>query len=234
MTRQRRRLATGLRSTVASLAVGVVGPAGRAASSVGVAGVAVGVAGVATGVVVGLIVGGWPGATVGVSVTPVAWLVLRRVEPPARRRERLAAAAELPIAADLLAAALRAGAPMAHAAQAVGAALGGPLGARLGLVARSLSDGAAPAEAWAHLADVTGAARLVRAAVRSAESGAALGGALGRLGEDLRAARAAAAEAAARRVGVLAVLPLGLCFLPAFVLTGVVPVVVAVLGDAFH
>ena len=37
--------------------------------------------------------------------------------------------------------------------------------------------------------------------------------------------------AAARRSGVLIVLPLGLCFLPAFVLAGLVPVVVAVLGD---
>jgi hypothetical protein len=50
---------------------------------------------------------------------------------------------------------------------------------------------------------------------------------------DLRAARAASADGTARRVGVLAVLPLGLCFLPAFLLTGVVPVVVAVLGEVF-
>ncbi|MEV6931670.1 hypothetical protein AB0M46_45255, partial [Dactylosporangium sp. NPDC051485] len=34
-----------------------------------------------------------------------------------------------------------------------------------------------------------------------------------------------------RRVGVLAVLPVGLCFLPAFVLTGVIPVVIAVVHD---
>jgi pilus assembly protein TadC len=56
-------------------------------------------------------------------------------------------------------------------------------------------------------------------------------GALGRLADDLRAARAARAEAGAQRLGVLVVLPLGLCFLPAFLLTGVVPVIVAVLGD---
>ena len=37
--------------------------------------------------------------------------------------------------------------------------------------------------------------------------------------------------AAARTAGVLVVLPLGLCFLPAFVLAGLVPVVVAVVGD---
>ena len=40
-----------------------------------------------------------------------------------------------------------------------------------------------------------------------------------------------ASEAAARRAGVLIVLPLGLCFLPAFILAGLVPVLVAVLRD---
>jgi hypothetical protein len=37
-------------------------------------------------------------------------------------------------------------------------------------------------------------------------------------------------EQAARRVGVLVVAPLGLCFLPAFVLLGVVPVVLGLTG----
>ena len=67
--------------------------------------------------------------------------------------------------------------------------------------------------------------------MRSSSSGGALAGALLRLADDLRADRSVAAEAAARRSGVLIVLPLGLCFLPAFVLAGLVPVVVAVLGD---
>lgn len=186
------------------------------------------------GFAAGVLTGGWPGLAVGAVVVPVAWLALRRFEPAARRRERLAAAADLPIAADLLAAALRAGAPVQHAAEAVGQALGGPVGERLVGVARALADGAPAEQAWAGLADVAGAARLIRAAVRSAESGAALVGMLGRLAEDLRAARAASAEASARRLGVLVVLPLGLCFLPAFVLAGVVPVVVAVLGDVFR
>jgi pilus assembly protein TadC len=204
------------------------GPAARLGA--GRAGLAAGLAGLAAGV----IVGGWPGAVVAVAVVPAVWFVLRRLEPAAARRQRLAAAADLPIAVDLLAATLRAGAPMSHAATAVGEALGGPVGERLRQVARSLAAGATPADAWGHLADIAGAHRLIRAAVRSADSGAALVGTLGRLADDLRAARTASAEASARRVGVLAVLPLGLCFLPAFVLTGVVPVVVAMLGDAFR
>ena len=72
---------------------------------------------------------------------------------------------------------------------------------------------------------------MVRAAVASAEHGGALAGLLTRLADDLRADRLIAADAAARRAGVLIVLPLGLCFLPAFMLAGLVPVIVAVLGD---
>jgi hypothetical protein len=53
--------------------------------------------------------------------------------------------------------------------------------------------------------------------------------------DDQRRRRRWSAEAAARRAGVHAVGPLVLCFLPAFVLLGVVPVVLSiaaeVLGD---
>jgi len=157
--------------------------------------------------------------------------LLRRLEPDIARTERLRAAADLPLAADLLAAALRAGAAVDRAADAVGTALGGPLGERLRRVARALRLGATAEEGWRHLADIAGADRLCRAAVRSSSSGAALASALGRFADDLRAARLTDQDAAGRRAGVLLVLPLGLCFLPAFVLAGLVPVIIAVLDD---
>ncbi|MBB2945077.1 Flp pilus assembly protein TadB [Actinoplanes lutulentus] len=156
---------------------------------------------------------------------------LRRRESPRSRRERQRALADLPLGADLLAAALRAGAPVDRAAAAVADALGGPLGTRLERVSRSLRLGASSSEAWSCLSDVSGAERLVAAAIRSSASGGALAGALERLAVDLRSDRTVAAEAAAQRAGVLIVLPLGLCFLPAFLLAGLVPVLVAVLGD---
>lgn len=155
---------------------------------------------------------------------------LRKQEPAAVRAQRARAQADLPLAADLLAAALRAGAPVDRAASAVAEALGGPLGERIDRVGRALRLGA-DAEAWTHLADVTGSARLIAAAIRSSTSGGALAGAFTRLADDLRADRAVTAESAARRAGVLIVLPLGLCFLPAFLLAGLAPVVIAVLGD---
>jgi hypothetical protein len=57
-----------------------------------------------------------------------------------------------------------------------------------------------------------------------------MAGSFARVADDLRADAVLAAEARARTAGVLVVLPLGLCFLPAFVLTGLVPVIVAVVG----
>ncbi|RZU51575.1 Flp pilus assembly protein TadB [Krasilnikovia cinnamomea] len=177
------------------------------------------------------VIGQWWGVPIGGVVGIAVDRFLRRRQPAAVRAARLRATADLPLCADLLAAALRAGAPVDRAAGAVADALDGPLGQRLACTARSLRLGADPPEAWAHLSDVDGAQRLVAAAIRSSASGGALAGALVRLADDLRADRAIAAESAARRAGVLIVLPLGLCFLPAFVLAGLVPVVVAVLGD---
>jgi Flp pilus assembly protein TadB len=186
---------------------------------------------VAAGLTVVGALGRWWAIPIGVLGGLATQRALRRCQPADVRAGRRRAVADLPLCADLLAAALRAGAPVDRAAAAVADALGGPLGERLERAARSLRLGAGPAEAWEHLADVPGASRLVAAAVRSSTSGGALAGALNRLGDDLRGDRAVAAEAAARRAGVLIVLPLGLCFLPAFLLAGLVPVVVAVLGD---
>jgi pilus assembly protein TadC len=178
---------------------------------------------------------GWRyGPVVGLLTTAVAEYALRRRVPEARARELRRVAVDLPIAADLLGAALLAGTPPETAARVVGTAIGGALGERLVSCADELRQGATVGQAWRSVADLPGGERLVRAAVRSADSGAALTGALTRVADDLRAARDVAAEARARRVGVFAVLPLGLCFLPAFVLTGVVPVVVAVLGDVLQ
>jgi Flp pilus assembly protein TadB len=182
---------------------------------------------------VSVIVGGWLGIVLALPAAVVSHRLLRRLELPEARERRDREAADLPIAADLLAATLKAGAPVDRAAAAVADALQGPLGKRLATVARTLRLGAEPDEAWRHLDHraLPGGQRLARAAVRSSASGAALAGTLIRLADDLRADRAAAVEARARRAGVLIVLPLGLCFLPAFILAGLVPVIVAVLGD---
>lgn len=186
---------------------------------------------VAAGISAALVIGGWLGALCGLAAGVTLDRALRRLEPRSERRARLAAAADLPYAGDLLAASLHAGSPPAHALRSVGAVLGGPLGERLRRVAYGLELGAPTPDAWAPLRSVSGGGRVAAAAVRSSQSGAALAGSLTRLADELRAARATACEAAVRRSGVLVVLPLGLCFLPAFVLAGLAPLVLAVLGE---
>ncbi|WP_432833925.1 type II secretion system F family protein [Dactylosporangium sp. CA-092794] len=190
-------------------------------------------AAVLAGLSIALAIRGAGGLAAGVATVAGCGMLLRRVESSRARRERVTARSDLPFAADLLAAALRSGAPPDRAALAVGEVLGGPVGLRLRRAGRALRLGTAPETAWAHLSDLPGGARFARAATRSAEHGIALTRTLDRQAADLRTAKAAAAEAAVRRVGVLAVLPVGLCFLPAFVLAGVVPVVIAVIRDVF-
>ena len=171
---------------------------------------------------------------VGLGTAVVLARYLTRLEPAQVRRERERAELDLPYAADLLAAALRAGLPTERAVQVVAGHLGGPVGHRLGAVARSLGLGLTQADAWRPMYDLPAGARMSAAVARSADSGAALAGAFVRLADDLRTTRLAAVEAAGQRSGVLLVLPLGLCFLPAFVLAGIVPVIVAVLGDVLR
>jgi pilus assembly protein TadC len=171
------------------------------------------------------------GVLLGVLVTAAADMALRRIEPAAVRDERLRAIEQLPVAADLLASTLRAGLPVDAAVISVSEVLGGPLGKRLGWVGRALRLGASTSEAWRHLADLPPARRLISAAERSTASGTALAGALLRCADDLRSDAAVAQQAGTQRAAVLIVLPLGLCFLPAFVLAGLTPVILAVLGE---
>ncbi|MDG4821576.1 type II secretion system F family protein [Asanoa sp. WMMD1127] len=185
----------------------------------------------ATAAATALVVDGWWGLGLAPPAAFAAHRILGRLEPPEAKERRLRETADAPICADLIAAALRAGAPVDVAVLGVAEALGGPLRERLTTVGRSLRLGADPDEAWSHIAGMPGGSRIAAAAIRSSASGSALAGALTRLADDLRADRAAALEAAARRAGVLVVLPLGFCFLPAFILAGLVPVIVALLGD---
>jgi pilus assembly protein TadC len=145
------------------------------------------------------------------------------------------ATAVLPLALELLAACLAGGAAPADAVAAVAAAFPGACGARLQRVASALALGSAPADAWAALGtgrDAAGAA--ARALTRAAEGGAPVAAAVQGVAADARRRQQAEAHRRAARAGVLAVLPLGACFLPAFVLLGVVPAVVGLAGPLLH
>jgi pilus assembly protein TadC len=154
--------------------------------------------------------------------------LLARLEPAALRREREQLVAELPLVLDLLAACLAGGASLPTAAAAVAAAVPGPYRPRLQAVVDALAVGTAPGEAWLALGGTTSddpVLPVARLLSRGVDGGTPLAAALARMAAEARAAARAAGATAARRVGVLIVAPLGLCFLPAFVLIGIVPVV---------
>ncbi|MFJ9946630.1 type II secretion system F family protein [Kitasatospora sp. NPDC091207] len=154
---------------------------------------------------------------------------LSRAPSPAERRfaweeERLVR--QLPFTAELLAACLGSAASPASAVTAVGRSVGAPMGPRLVTIAAELALGAPPEVCWSRLGEEHPAlAPLARCLVRTSLSGAPAAGPLIGLAQARRSAAARAAHARVRRCGVLATAPLGLCFLPAFVLISVVPVV---------
>ncbi|MFJ8310835.1 MULTISPECIES: type II secretion system F family protein [unclassified Streptomyces] len=174
--------------------------------------------------------GGIGGVLAGLAAAYGAWKWGRRRPAQGGGEDARGVARELPLAADLLAACLAAGAGPREAAGAVGTSLEGPVGARLGRVAAELRMGGEPAATWGRLGTIPGAAELARCLERAASSGAPAAGPVARVAERCRAERARDASARARRAGVLITGPLGLCFLPAFLAAGVAPVVIGLAG----
>jgi pilus assembly protein TadC len=175
-------------------------------------------------------VGGMVGALCGIAGAVVVVRTLRRSANVAADERRRQMSHTLPLATELLAACIASGASPRLALAAVAEATGGPLADELKRVVAALELGGDPAGTWLTLGtdDVLGP--LSAAFSRSAESGAPLAGLLSDLAVDLRAERRVAVESAARRVGIRAAAPLGLCFLPAFILLGLVPIVGGLVG----
>ncbi|GAA1993596.1 type II secretion system F family protein [Kitasatospora viridis] len=181
------------------------------------------------GVVVAWLLPGAAGLAIGVLVGAALWRWLPVVRSPTAQRalrEEELLTAQLPLAAELLAACLGSTASPTRAAEAVARTVGGPMERRLSATAAELSLGAPPAACWDRFgADSAVLAPLARCLIRTTVSGAPPAVPLRELAVSQRASAARAAHARVRRAGVLATAPLGLCFLPAFVLIGIAPVV---------
>lgn len=133
---------------------------------------------------------------------------------------------QVPLTAELLAACLGSASAPGRAAAAVAAGVDSPMRDRLTAAAAQLALGAPPEVCWEQLGSSSPVlAPLARCLIRTSRSGTPPMAALSSLAQTQRAAAARAAHARVRRAGVLATAPLGLCFLPAFVLIGVAPVV---------
>jgi Flp pilus assembly protein TadB len=188
----------------------------------------------ASGCALFLSVGGAAGAACAILAAVLLSRWLAGLEPRAARHRRQRIEADVPVAADLLAACLLAGCSPVTAAEAVSEALGGPLAAELRGVVAALRLGAEPAGAWLRLVHEPVLAPLGQACARALQTGAPLADAMTRLADERRTARRWSAEAAARRAGVRAAAPLGVCFLPAFVLVGVVPAIAGIATEVLR
>lgn len=135
---------------------------------------------------------------------------------------------EVPHVCELLAVCLEAGRPARGALRVVAAAMDGPTAEALRRVLAEIDLGVEEARAWAALGAVPGYRAVARDLARSVHTGVPLATLLRRHAADARREERGRAQVRARGAGVLSALPLVVCFLPAFLLLGVVPIFGAV------
>ncbi|KOT78170.1 membrane protein [Streptomyces rimosus subsp. pseudoverticillatus] len=188
--------------------------------------------GAAVAAAVAILVGGATGVVIGLAVAYGVGLRQRRAKARAERRAAEAGLrAALAPAADLLAACLAAGAGPREAADAVGRSVDGTVGVRLRRVAAELRLGAEPSAAWQRFGELPGARDLTRCMERAGISGVPAVEGVARIAAGLRAAAHRTAAERARRAAVLVTFPLAACFLPAFLVIGVAPVLIGLAGE---
>jgi Flp pilus assembly protein TadB len=174
-----------------------------------------------------VVLGPVPGLVVGGALVPVVRRAVGRMESSAARRRAEQVEADLPGALDLVVAALVVGRPPVTAFALAADATDGPLGHDLAAVAARLAVAADPEAVWLGVADDPGLAAVGRAFRRASASGMPVSDIVRGVADELRRDRAASLRERSQRVGVRTAAPLGLCFLPAFFLIGIVPTIVA-------
>ncbi|SMC99627.1 type II secretion system F family protein [Kibdelosporangium aridum] len=178
----------------------------------------------AISVVLATVLGAW---MIALPVAVAAWFGARRLlRPPQPQADPL----RLATSWDLLAACLRAGLPVPAAVGVIADRVPGDGGKALRTTAGLLALGADATDAWRPALNVPATAPLARSARRTARSGTELATVAAALATDVRVSAHDIAEARAQRAGVLIAGPLGLCFLPAFVCLGIVPVIAGLAG----
>lgn len=167
------------------------------------------------------------GLVLGLAVAPVVHRAVGRLESAASRRRAAQIEAALPTALDLMVAALVVGRPPVTAFALAAEATADPLGSELAVVAGRLAIAADPSSVWEALVDDRALAPVGRAFRRAARSGMPVADIVSGVADELRRDRAARLRELSQRAGVRTAAPLGLCFLPAFFLIGIVPSLVA-------
>lgn len=173
---------------------------------------------------------------VGVVVGVAAWYLLppllRRLTTDDEARRGALLAAQAPLVTELLATCVQSGATLPDALGAVAEAVPPPAADALRRAARAAELGADAEAVGALLGDsgLPAWAALAAAVSRSGRTGGSLARLLAGEAERARSAWLSAAQVRARSVSVRTVIPLALCFLPAFVALGVVPIIAGFLS----
>lgn len=174
----------------------------------------------------------WLRAAASGVVAVVVYAALSRIGPDLRALEAERRAG-IPEALVLLACGVEAGLPLAAVVDAVAPTLRGAVRADLERVRAAQQVGLGERAAWGCLVDSPVWRRVAADLGRLAASGAAVAPVLRRHATQLTRAHHDARVEAARTVGVRSVLPLMVCFLPAFFLLGIVPAVGGALLNLF-
>lgn len=127
---------------------------------------------------------------------------------------------------ELFAVCLTAGLPMASAARAVASAASDNTAAHWQRIASLLGIGVTAERSFVDVEHHPGFDDLARLVRRSAGTGSAIAGGCHDLADALRSAAADRAVTRAERAGVLMSIPLTGCFLPAFLVLGLAPVII--------
>jgi pilus assembly protein TadC len=159
-------------------------------------------------------------------------LALGWVEPQSTRRHREQLIMEVPQALELMAACLGAGLPARTACAAVVRTFDGPVADDLGQVLALLELGVGDVVAWRTLHDHPQLGLAAADLARSVESGTSMVQGLRHHAAAARQVRRSERQVLARAVGVRSVLPLMMCFIPSFLLLGIVPAVVSAVLNA--
>lgn len=172
---------------------------------------------------------GWIGGGL-TAVGMLRWFRVLGEAPERQRREQILR--DLPVVVDLLVACLRAGRAVSDSLDAVADAWSGPVQAHLRTASAQLQLGGDSETVWRSWRADPALAPLARAFGRAARSGASITATLEHAATELRQVRRWSGQAQARSVGVRTAAPLGLCFMPAFIVLGVVPTVIGTFSAA--
>jgi Flp pilus assembly protein TadB len=177
---------------------------------------------------ISLLLLGWPtGVVIGALAAPMAHRAVGQLESATGRQRVARIAAQLPSALDLMVATLEVGRPPVTAFALAAEATSDPLGSELGSVAHRLAVSGDSMAVWRSMETDPALAPVGRAFRRAEASGMPVARVVSGLADDLRRERRARRRDDSRKVAVRTAAPLGICFLPAFFLIGIVPTIIS-------